>query len=124
MGYTIYYLTGRPLGDTAKAFLSKHGFPEGRVLWTKVGPKESYKKIALFKQILDEAGLSPGEVVSVGDLPGDAEAAKAVGIIAVGTCQGISGARKALEKVCDYVIDHISDILRVLEAIEGGEARS
>lgn len=124
MGYVIYYLTGRPLGDTAKAFLAKHGFPEGKVLWTKVGPRESYKKIALFKQILDEACLSPNEVVSVGDLPGDAEAAKAVGIIAVGTCQGTVGTREALERVCDYVIDHISNIFRVLEVIESGEARS
>lgn len=118
MGYSIYYLTGRPLGDTAKAFLAKYGFPQGKVLWTKVGPRESYKKIALFKRILEEEGLSPHEVVSVGDLPGDAEAAKAVGIIAVGTCQGTIGAREALEKVCDYVIGHISEIFDVLKAIE------
>lgn len=113
-GYKIYYLTGRPSAQTAKDFLRRYRFPIGPVFATMVKPGESEKKVALFREILDDAKVNGREAVSIADLPGDAIAAKGVGIRTIGTCQARKNAKERLECVCDIIIDEIGKLPEAL----------
>ena len=54
--------------------------------------------------------MKPNEAVAIGDLPGDALAAKSVGISTIGTYEGHPSGKEGLEKVCDFVIENIVDL--------------
>ena len=49
--YEIYYLTGRPVHSTAVDFITKFGFPEGKIFSEKIGLGESSKKSVLIREI-------------------------------------------------------------------------
>ena len=112
--YEIYYLTGRPIHQTAVAFIEKYAFPKGDIYSTKAGLGESYKKITLLSQILRAANVTSGEVVSIADLKGDAQAAKEVGVTAIGTYQAHQEMREELQEVCDEVIGDIRELPEAL----------
>jgi phosphoglycolate phosphatase-like HAD superfamily hydrolase len=117
-GYKIYYLTGRPLIQTAEKFLNYYGFPAGPVFAEMIKPGESEKKIKLFAAIVKHAKINPREALAVGDLPGDAIAAKKVGIMTVGTCQAPESSEEELKRVCDYTISNIADLPKILQKIK------
>ena len=113
-GYTIYYLTGRPIRKTALQFLERFGFPPGKVYSEKVLFGEGWKKVRMLQEIISEARVAPAEIASVGDLPQDGEAAKQLGVFAIGTTESRGFGNAELEKTCDYVIDDVSKIPEVL----------
>ena len=115
--HIIYYLTGRPIHHTAVDFIKKFGFPDGKVFSIKLGFGESHKKIRPLSQILREAKVNPEEAVSVADLPGDAMAAKSVGVVTVGTYQAHLNMKEELQRVCDHVIGNILELPTVLNEL-------
>lgn len=115
--HRIYYVTGRPTSSTAETFIKRNGFPAGEVYAVLVGPGESHKKIPLFKEVLRK---EPGNfAVAIGDLYGDADAARKAGMYAVGIVQALERAnyRKRLEGICDSVIDDMRELPKVIEKI-------
>jgi phosphoglycolate phosphatase-like HAD superfamily hydrolase len=115
--HRIYYVTGRPSTKTARKFLRKYGFPDAPVYAEIVGPGESRKKVKMFEMILARENLRWG--VAVGDLPGDALAAKECGLYAVGVLSEERRAlRETLEEVCDVVIQDIRELPELLERID------
>lgn len=117
-GHTLYYVTGRPQRRTAEAFLSRFEFPPGPLYSDFVGPGESWKKVRLFKEIREREGGARG--IAVGDLVGDALAAREAGFYAVGTLQAPERVhrRAELEEVCDALIAHIWELPVLLEQVK------
>lgn len=117
-GHTLYYATGRPLRKTAEAFLTRFRFPRAPVYADFVGPGESWKKVRLFREIREREGGAPG--IAVGDLVGDALAAREAGLFAVGTLQATERVheRADLEEVCDALIGHIREFPALLERVQ------
>jgi CTP-dependent riboflavin kinase len=113
-GYEIFYLTGRPIKKTAVDFITKYGFPQGDIYAEKVGVGESHIKVKLFQRILTDAKAEPNETVAIGDLPGDALAAKQLGITAIGTYEGHTTGKEGLMEACDAVIKRIIDLPEAL----------
>lgn len=122
-GHTLYYVTGRPLRRTAEAFLAKFDFPPGPLYADSVGPGESWKKVRLFREIREREGGAPG--IAVGDLVGDALAAKEAGLFAVGTLQASERVhwRADLEEVCDALIAHIWEFPVLIEQVRRAWAK-
>lgn len=116
--HALYYVTGRPLRRTAEAFLSRFTFPPAPLYSDFVGPGESWKKVRLFKEIREREGGAPG--IAIGDLVGDALAAREAGLFAVGTLQAPERVhtRTDLEEVCDALIGHIREFPALLEQVE------
>ncbi len=116
-GPTLYYVTGRPLRRTAEAFLAKFDFPRAPLYADSVGPGESWKKVRLFREIRERENGARG--IAVGDLVGDAVAAKEAGFFAVGTLQAPERVhrRADLEEVCDALIAHIWEFPVLLEQV-------
>jgi phosphoglycolate phosphatase-like HAD superfamily hydrolase len=116
-GHALYYVTGRPHRRTAEAFLARFGFPEAPLYSDFVGPGESWKKVRLFREIREREGGARG--IAVGDLVGDALAAKEAGLFAVGTLQAPERVhrRAELEEVCDALIAHLWEFPVLLEQV-------
>ena len=116
--YEIYYLTGRPVHSTAVDFITKFGFPEGKIFSEKIGLGESSKKSELIREIVKISKIIPQEGVSIADLPGDALAAKKAGVVAVGTYEAHLDMMCELEELCDYVIGKIDELPEVIDQIQ------
>ncbi len=116
--FKIYYVTGRPIKETALKFLKKNDFPLGELYNIKINPGESWKKAFLFKTIVREAKIEPREAVAIGDLPGDARAAIKAGLKCIGICKVHKSFKKDLEKICNKVIEDIRDLPRSLKELE------
>jgi phosphoglycolate phosphatase-like HAD superfamily hydrolase len=118
LGYKIYYVSGRPLKETVNEFIERFKFPKGKVYCIEVKPGESMKKVTLFKEIMKEVNAKKGEVVSVADQPGDALAAKSAGMVAVALSHAHPYLKRRLDKVADFVIERIDDLINVIRKIE------
>jgi phosphoglycolate phosphatase-like HAD superfamily hydrolase len=60
--------------------------------------------------------VKPDEVVFVGDEDGDVMSAKAAGVISVALCKGDAHRAKMTELEPDYLIDSLTDLLRIFGA--------
>jgi len=116
--YKIYYVTGRPIKETALQFLRKNNFPLREVYNIEIKPGESWKKVKIFKDILKKEKVNAEEVVAVGDLPGDAIAAKKLGFRTIGVCKIYKSFKKKLEKICDIVLEDIRELPKTIKELE------
>jgi len=118
--YKIGYVTGRPKEQLAIDFLKRYGFPIGPVMARRIGSGEGMKKVEMFKEILKRLGVEPSEAVSVGDMPEDGLASRAVGMLSVGVAEFSTVDVDFMRNNFDYIIERITDLPKLLADLERG----
>lgn len=117
-GYSIIYVTGRPGREYTEPFLRRMGFPRGPVYAERIaGHGGVQTKIRLMERALGDAGLDHRNVASLGDLPQDGIAARALGIFSICTTQLSERSREEMMRYFDAVISHISELKSLLGSI-------
>ncbi|MEM0090584.1 MAG: HAD hydrolase-like protein, partial [Nitrososphaerota archaeon] len=116
--YRIGYVTGRPKEQLALDFLKRYGFPVGPVIARRIGSGEGMKKVEMFKEMLKRLGTTPSEVISVGDMPEDGLASRAVGMLSVGVAEFSTIDVDLMRNSFDYVIAKITDLPKLVAKLE------
>ncbi len=117
--YKIGYVTGRPKEQLALDFLKRYKFPLGPVIAKRISSGEGMKKVEMFKEMFKRLDTTPSETVSVGDMPEDALASKAVSMLSVGIAEFSTVDVNIMRNNFDYVIEKVSDLPKLLANLEG-----
>ncbi|MCS7136315.1 MAG: HAD hydrolase-like protein [Nitrososphaerota archaeon] len=119
--YRIGYVTGRPKEQLALDFLKRYGFPIGPVLARRIGSGEGMRKVEMFREVLRRLEAEPSEAVSVGDMPEDGLASRAVGMLSIGVAEFSTVDVDVMRNNFDYVIERITDLPKFLADLERGD---
>ena len=76
-----------------------------------------FGKSAKFRRVIRRAGVTPTQVISIGDETRDVEAARAVGIACGAVCWGYAAPEALRARTPDFVFERVDDIARVLSDI-------
>lgn len=115
--YKICYVTGRPREHLATSFLRRFDFPMGPVIAEKIHTGEGMKKVGMFQRALSLMGVDASETVSVGDMPEDGLASRAVKIPSVGVSRLSTIDFYEMQKYFDYVIHRIEELLDLMDRL-------
>ncbi len=123
-GYAVVVTTGREVSEDAIWSELRHFGVDAYVdrVYTMLvqDPSEedvTFIKTGMLRRVLSDLGLSPREVVFVGDYWVDMESCRRLGIVAIGVLTGYERPERLVKWGAKYVIPSIRELPRVIEEL-------